>query len=79
MTVLHHIKLLIPRFKWFVKRKKIEKQADMSAARLYKLIEEAEVVYNEGYRKNPTEHKVLELSGRIAAYREILYGDKQKR
>ena len=79
MTILHHIKLLIPRFKWRVKRKKIEKQADMSAKRLHKLIEEAEVVYNEGYRKNPTEHKVLVLSGRISAYREILYGNKQER
>ena len=38
------------------------------------LLKECEAEYNEGYRKNPTNHDVLRMQGKVDILKQILHG-----
>ena len=70
MTLRHKIKLIFARVRWTMKRG--EKIITIGA--LEDLLKECEAEYNEGYRKNPTNHDVLRMQGKVDILKQILHG-----
>jgi hypothetical protein len=67
----HWLKLIVPKIKWYFHGRRL---VSFRVKDIERLLKETEMLYNEGYRKNPTKHEVLILRGKVDAYRELLYG-----
>lgn len=72
MTIAHRLKIQFAKIRWYFSVRKKRREALKRIERVQKLRKETEMMYNEGYRKNPTHHDVLKNEGKLEAYSEIL-------
>jgi hypothetical protein len=70
MFAKHSLKLMFAKLRWTAKRS----TSAITRGELEDYLKEIENEYNEGYRKNPTNHNVLRLEGKVELLKKILHG-----